>query len=133
MRKWIIALIAIVAAIIIGFAVSAYIAFSPFLGMMGEIDEVNSRDMNALMSDVLRHPAALEFQAKYPNSYMETQNLGVGGTNIVIISENGSQLTIEYDADGEVTNVVYICFYPDGLSSDSIEGPDVARQIQTMC
>ncbi len=62
-----------------------------------------------------------------------TENLGVGGINVIIISDNGSQLTIEQDTDGVVTNVTYICFYPDGLSSDSIDGPDVAKQIPIMC
>ena len=133
MRKWIIAILAIVAAIIIGFAVSAYIAFSPFLGMMEEIDEINSTDMDAVVSGVMQHPAAVAFTDRYPSNYIETENLGVGGINTIIISNDGSQLTIEQDTDGMITNVVYICFYPDGLSSDSADGPDVAERIPTMC
>ena len=133
MRKWIIILVAIVAAIIIGFAVSAYIAFAPFLDMMSEVDELNSMDMDAIQSEISEHAAAMAFMDRYPNSYVETENLGVGGTTVIMISENGSQLTIDQDTDGVVTNVVYICFYPDGLRSESFDGPDVAEQIPVAC
>ncbi len=65
MRKWLIILLAIVAAIIIGFAISTYIVFSPFLNMIEEIDEINSTDMDAVTSDIMRHPAAVAFMEKY--------------------------------------------------------------------
>lgn len=133
MKKWIIILIAIVGAIIIGFTISTYIVFSPFLDMTSEIDELNSMDMDEIANDILKHPAAIAFMEKYPNSYFETSNLGVGGIDLIIISENGSQLTINQDTDGTVTNVVYICYYSDGLSSESFDGDNVAEQIPLAC
>ena len=133
MKKWIIILLAIVAAIIIGFAVSVYIVFAPFLDTISEVDELNSIDMEAIQSEVSEHAAAMAFMDRYPESYVETENLGIGGTIIRMISEDGSQLTIDQDTDGIVTNVVYICFYPDGLSTDSFDGPNVAEQIPIAC
>lgn len=132
MQRWIIILLSIVAAIIAAFVISTYIVFAPFLGMMAEIDEINSMDMAAITTDIMMHPAAVKFAERYPSHVQDTTNLGVGGITLYLIADDGSQLTIDRDTDGNITHITYICFMPNG-GSDSISGLDIAEQISDFC
>ena len=134
MGKLVIALIAIVAIIIIAAAASAYVAPSPALEMPPGTDESGSMDMDTVPSYVMEYPAAVAFVEKHRDSYVETESLESGVTKLIIVSGyDGSQLTIEQGADGTATNMEYICFYPDGLNMEIIEGPDVADRIPPLC
>lgn len=133
MGKLLIALIAITVIGIIVATASSYVAPS-LLEMPPGTDEPGSMDMDTLPSDVMEYPAAVAFVEKHRDSYVETESLESGVTKLIIVSgHDGSQLTIEQGADGTVTNMEYVCFYPDGLSMEIIEGPDVADQIPPLC
>ena len=134
MGKLAIALIAVVAAVVIAAAASAYVASPPSPEMISGMDEFPPMVIDEIPSDIMEYPAAVAFVEKHLDSYAETESGEAGGTKTTIVSgHDGSQLTIERDADGTVTNMEYICFYPDGLSMEIIEGPDVAGQIPTLC
>ena len=133
MGKLLIALIAITVIGIIVATASSYVAPS-LLEMPPDTDGPDSGDMDTLPSDVMEYPAAVAFVEKHRDSYVETESPESGVTKMIIVSgHDGSQLTIEQGADGTVTNMEYICFYPDGLSMEIIEGLDVADQIPPLC
>ena len=133
MGKLLIALIVITVIGIIVATASSYVTPSLFETPPGT-DEPGSMDMDTLPSDVMEYPAAVAFVEKHRDSYVETESLESGVTKLIIVSgHDGSQLTIEQGADGTVTNMEYVCFYPDGLSMEIIEGPDVADQIPPLC
>ena len=134
MGKRAIVLIAIAAIVIIAAAASAYVAPSPALEIPPDTDESGSMGMDTVPSDVMEYPAAVAFVEKHRDSYVETESLESGVTKLIIVSGyDGSQLTIERGADGTVTSMEYICFHPDGLNTEIIEGPDVADQIPPLC
>ena len=133
MGKLLIALIVVTVIGIIVATASSYVAPSLFETPPGT-DEPGSMDMGAVPSDVMEYPAAVAFVEKHRDSYVEMESLESGMTKLIIVSGyDGSQLTIEQGADGTVTNMEYVCFYPDGLSMEIIEGPDVADQIPPLC
>lgn len=133
MGKLLIALIVVTVIGIIVATASSYVAPSLFETPPGT-DESGSMDMDTLPSDVMEYPAAVAFVEKHRDSYVETESLESGVTKLIVVSGyDGSQLTIEQGADGTVTNMEYVCFYPDGLSMEIIEGPDVADQIPPLC
>ena len=133
MGKLLIALIAITVIGIIVATASSYVAPSLF-EMPPDTDGPDSVDMDTLPSDVMEYPAAVAFVEKHRDSYVERESLESGVTKMIIVSgHDGSQLTIEQGADGAVTNMEYICFYPDGLSMEITEGPDLADQIPPLC
>ena len=80
---------------------------------------------------MMSHPAASAFAVNHPEYTMEFTNLGVGGTELVLMSEN-AQLSISQDTDGNYGDVVYICFLPNG-ASNAVDGQDVAQEIGTLC
>lgn len=131
MRKLVAIIIAVIVVIVAIPVFSFYIVLSPFIDMVQEIDEINSLDVEKVTSEMMMHPEVVAYVAKHPQYTEEFNNLGVGGTELILISEYG-QLTIWHDADGSYVNAIYICFHPDG-SSDSASGSDVAEQIPQMC
>ncbi len=131
MRTWIIILIAVVVVAIAAPAVAMSIAVMPFLGIAEDIDKVNSIDVQDTTDDLMEHPAAIAYMQKHPEYDQEFNNFGVGGTELLLMSEGG-QLTLSQDTEGNNVEAVYICFGSDG-SSDSVEGPNVAQSINTMC
>lgn len=134
MGRLAVALIAVVAVTIIAAAASAYITSPLSLEMTSSMDGSPSMGTDAIPPGIMEYPAAVAFAEKHLGVYAETENIEAGGTRTIIVSgHDGSQLTIEQDADGTATSMEYICYYPDGLSMEIVEGPDVAGQIPMLC
>lgn len=134
MGRLVIALIAVVAVTIVAAAASTYVTSPPSPEMTSDMDGFPTMGTGAVPSDIMEYPAAAAFVEKHLGSYAETENIEAGGTRTIIVSgHDGSQLTIEQDADGTATSMEYICYYPDGLNTEIVEGSDVAEQIPMLC